>query len=584
MGEKIICLYCKLIHTIVLVLYPVFISSQGFTLDLIPAGNEKIKGILPGSTPVTDSIQALQAVRENLEELQAMGYLAASADSILIDSTGARAYIWTGPRLSWGSLSFDSIPRDALRDARIRPAQFENRYVQAERITAARSRLVAWYENHGYPFASVSIRNMRIEGDRIEGDLRVTSNGLFVVDSLLVKGDIRIHPSYLQKLTGIVPGQPYSEKKFRDISSRIRETLFIEEIRPAELEFYQGGVDVYTYLEKKRSSRFNGIVGMLPRYEKTGRLQLTGELDLLLMNTLGRGESFAFGWRAPEPRSQELRITMGWPYIFSTSLGAGFRFDLLKQDTSYLSLNPVIDLRFFLGGRSYLTAFFDHFSSSLINSSSLQQAVSLPPRADVSSSLYGLGISYSNLDYPLNPYRGWDIRAAVGVGSRRIRKNASLPEQVYEGVDLQTTKMRSTAGFSFYQPLAGRLVLHLGGRAGLLRNDHLFENELFRMGGMNSLRGVDENSILASAYGLATLETRYLFDQGSAIFLFLEGGYYEMDLKNEFKSDTPMGFGAGLQLETEAGIFLLSYALGRQFRNPVNISRAKIHLGYQNRF
>jgi hemolysin activation/secretion protein len=144
--------------------------------------------------------------------------------------------------------------------------------------------------------------------------------------------------------------------------------------------------------------------------------------------------------------------------------------------------------------------------------------------------------------------------------------------------------MRSTAGISFYQPLAGSLVLHIAGKAGLVRNEHLFENELFRLGGMNSLRGVDENSILASAYGLATLETRYLFDQGSAVFLFFDGGYYEKALENESESDYPLGFGAGLQLETEAGIFLLNYALGRHFRNPVNISRAKIHVGYRNHF
>jgi outer membrane protein assembly factor BamA len=323
---------------------------------------------------------------------------------------------------------------------------------------------------------------------------------------------------------------------------------------------------------------------MLPGYEKTGRLQLTGELDLLLMSTLGRGESFYFGWRAPEPRSQELEINVGWPYIFSTAVGAGFRFDLLKQDTSYLSLNPVLDLRFYLGGGSYLKAFFDHFSSSLINTQDMQAAAALPPQADVSSTLYGLGISYSSLDRPLNPSRGWDVEGGMGIGSRRIRKNSSLPETLYEGVDLHTTKIRSTAGISYFHPLAGRFVLHISGRAGLIRNAQLFENELFRLGGMHSLRGVDENSILASAYGFGTLETRFLFDQGSAFFLFFDGGYYEKDVKTDFKSDYPLGFGAGIQLETQAGIFLLNYALGRQFHNPINISQAKIHLGYQNRF
>jgi len=577
-------LYRRLIHIVYLVLCPLFVTAQEYRLDLIPAGGESIKGILPDNKSAPDSIQAYRMLRDYLGEMQGMGYLAASADSILFDSAGARAYIWSGPRLSWGNLSLDSISPEALRNTRIRPGKFKGRFVEADRIADARSKLVAWYEDRGYPFVSVQIENARIRGNRIEGELRVEPSGLFLVDSLLIKGDVKVQPSYLQKLTGIIPGQPYSEKNIRNISSRIRETMFLEEIRPPELEFFEGGVDVYTYLEKRKSSRFNGIIGMLPEYEKTGRLLVTGELDLQLVNTLGYGESFYFGWRSPQPRSQELEIDVGWPYLFSTGFGMGITFDLLKQDTSYLSLNPVLDLRFFLGGGSYLHAFIDHFSSSLISTSSLQNAVTLPPSADVSGSLYGLGLRYSSLDYPLNPSRGWDIEAGLGMGSRRIRKNSSLPQQVYEGVDLNTTKLRSTARISFFQPLAGRFVLHLSGKAGYLRNDYLFENELFRLGGMNSFRGVDENSILASGYGFGTFETRFLFEQGSAIYLFLDGGYYEKALEDEFVSDTPLGFGAGLQLNTAAGIFLLNYALGRQFDNPLNIGKAKIHIGYQNRF
>jgi hemolysin activation/secretion protein len=95
---------------------------------------------------------------------------------------------------------------------------------------------------------------------------------------------------------------------------------------------------------------------------------------------------------------------------------------------------------------------------------------------------------------------------------------------------------------------------------------------------------VDENSIFASFYGLGTLETRFLFERNSSVFLFLDGGYYERSLPEEFQSDFPLGFGAGINMQTRAGIFSLNYALGKQFDNPVNIGNAKIHIGYINRF
>jgi outer membrane protein assembly factor BamA len=198
--------------------------------------------------------------------------------------------------------------------------------------------------------------------------------------------------------------------------------------------------------------------------------------------------------------------------------------------------------------------------------------------------LYGIGFQYSNLDYPFNPSRGWDLHARLGIGSRKIRRNSAIPDQAYEGVDMNSTKMQSIAGISFFQPLVGRFVLHLSARSGILRADHLFENELYRLGGINSLRGVDENSIYASAYGFGTIETRFLFERNSALFIFIDGGYYEKALEDEQTTDIPFGFGAGLQLRTGAGIFLLNYALGRQFDNPINIGKAKIHLSYVNRF
>ena len=40
----------------------------------------------------------------------------------------------------------------------------------------------------------------------------------------------------------------------------------------------------------------------------------------------------------------------------------------------------------------------------------------------------------------------------------------------------------------------------------------------------------------------------------------------------------------GFDFETKAGIFSLSYALGKQFDNPFEINTAKIHFGYISRF
>ena len=65
-----------------------------------------------------------------------------------------------------------------------------------------------------------------------------------------------------------------------------------------------------------------------------------------------------------------------------------------------------------------------------------------------------------------------------------------------------------------YLPVSGRLVLNLGS-IGAYHNPEAFTNELFRIGGLRSLRGFDEESIFASAFVIGKTELRYLLEQNS---------------------------------------------------------------------
>jgi hypothetical protein len=49
-------------------------------------------------------------------------------------------------------------------------------------------------------------------------------------------------------------------------------------------------------------------------------------------------------------------------------------------------------------------------------------------------------------------------------------------------------------------------------------------------------------------------------------------------------TDTPLGFGVGTSFETKAGIFALTYALGQQFDNPIELRAGKIHFGFTSLF
>jgi len=135
-----------------------------------------------------------------------------------------------------------------------------------------------------------------------------------------------------------------------------------------------------------------------------------------------------------------------------------------------------------------------------------------------------------------------------------------------------------------YVPLGKKstLVGLLEGRR--LFADQIFLNDVYRIGGAFSLRGFNEQSLLASSYAMLGLEYRYLLGSRSYFQLFWNGAYTldESEIQLNPLEDLPFGFGAGLALEVNSGMLYLSYALGREQNNPIQLNQAKIHFGVIN--
>ncbi|MBC7861929.1 MAG: BamA/TamA family outer membrane protein, partial [Bacteroidia bacterium] len=204
--------------------------------------------------------------------------------------------------------------------------------------------------------------------------------------------------------------------------------------------------------------------------------------------------------------------------------------------------------------------------------------------ADITTRAYGLGFFYEKLDYKLNPRKGISFSLNGSAGSRLIKKNAKLNEIIYNGVKLNTSQYQGEVEVFGYIPLFKKATIKLGTQAATVISDQVFKNELFRIGGLKTLRGFDEESIFASTYAIGTFEYRYLLDENSAVFLFSDAAIYEKSFVGGYLKDIPYGVGAGMSFETKAGIFSLSYALGKQFNNPLDIRSGKIHFGIVNAF
>jgi hemolysin activation/secretion protein len=108
-----------------------------------------------------------------------------------------------------------------------------------------------------------------------------------------------------------------------------------------------------------------------------------------------------------------------------------------------------------------------------------------------------------------------------------------------------------------------------------------FISEEFRVGGSQTIRGFDEESIYTSTHVLLSIEPRFVVDRSTQLYVFYDALWYK---SIQVKYDTPWGIGFGTDFYTKAGVFYVSYALGSQNNQPLLLKNAKIHFGYRNRF
>jgi hemolysin activation/secretion protein len=237
-------------------------------------------------------------------------------------------------------------------------------------------------------------------------------------------------------------------------------------------------------------------------------------------------------------------------------------------------------LQYYFNGLNNIKVFYKQRGTSLISTSGYENITTLPEFADISTKSYGTGLFFEKLNYRFNPRKGYAMNVNAQTGNRSIKQNPKINDLAYEGLLLKSLQYQFEGTFAAYINFVGNHVLKIGLQGASVFGDAaLYKNELFRIGGLKTLRGFDEESIFASTYVIPTLEYRFLFAQNSAILLFAEGAWYENTSNSRYLNDKPVSIGAGVNFETKAGILTINYALGSQFGNGFDLRNGKIHFG-----
>jgi hemolysin activation/secretion protein len=255
-----------------------------------------------------------------------------------------------------------------------------------------------------------------------------------------------------------------------------------------------------------------------------------------------------------------------------------------KIDTSYMTMNYVIGLQYSFQGNNYLKAYFDYASSSILSADLLVVDNENLDFADYKKTMYGVEFLYRKLDYLYNPRKGYSLLLNASAGNRKIVKNSKVDDIIYDGIEMNTLRYRVLGDVTGYIPLHKKWVVLLAAKGGALMGSDNLVNELFKIGGFNTLRGFNENEIYASSYLIGLAELRFVYAKRSYINAFFNLAWYEKNITGNYSNDTPFGFGVGTAFDTKAGMFYLMYALGRQYDNPISLKSGIIHFGIKVNF
>ncbi len=527
-----------------------------------------------------DSIVILNSLSRCIRNLQSKGYLEARVDSI--SNHKFAAYVYLGRNFKWANLNADSLSNYYLRKAGIRKSWYSGKRISPTHFDGLANRVLRFYENNGHPFAKISFENLKIDSCNASINIIFDPGPKIFIDTLFIKGDAKISSRFIRAYLGANENSPFSQKAIFSYDEKLNSLGFLRTVRTTEIEFVPRGARIYTYLTNRSSSLFSGLVGFASKSDGEKGVQLSGDVNLMLNNTFRSGERNTLQWQSADGSSQRMNVSSYWPYILGSRIGINSGFRLFRRDTTYIVVNPELSIVFFLPKGGSIGLGYDYKVSYTTGKQSIATI------SDFEKRFYKISYSSSLEPSQILPIKQFRLSSSFSIGSRKVNLNMN-PKQVKESTLAEISSL-----INFYYPLYRQtLVVHLQSQTQLyttLRKDNdfepLLENELYRIGGARVLRGFTQESILTDGYNVSTIELHLRLQQTLNFLLFFDQGLVSFisPLNNSKAVMWPQGFGFGVQVATQSGLFSINYSVGHGFGQSFMISKGLVNVSFSQLF
>ncbi|MCL9770752.1 hypothetical protein NAT47_10005 [Flavobacterium sp. HXWNR69] len=421
---------------------------------------------------------------------------------------------------------------------------------------------LALLEKKGYLLANLQLVNQRKIGNNLLSDLQLKLNSKRNITDLVIIGYNKFPTGIKKAITKKAKKATFNQDNLKQINDNFDKLQFVNQIKYPEILFTTDSTKIFVYLEKSKPNKFDGFIGF--SNDDQSKLTFNGFLDLQLQNILNSGEKFNLYWKNDGNKQTSFNIGTELPYIFKSSIGIKANLKIFKQDSTFQNTVTDLNLGYYFAYNTKAYIGYQKTSSVDIqntNSFSLNDFIN----TFLTTSFEHIELNPDSFIFPEKA----KVSLKFGIGNRTIASQKT--NQFFTQLDVN---------YNFN--LNPKNSIFIRNQTFYLQSDSYVVNELFRFGGINSLRGFNENSLQANAYTGFIAEYRYLLASNLYLHSITDFGYFQ-DKTSKIK-DRLFGFGFGFGLFTKNGLLNLVYANGSTSNQIIKLSNSIIHISFKTNF
>ncbi|RXG12620.1 hypothetical protein DSM03_105101 [Leeuwenhoekiella aestuarii] len=409
----------------------------------------------------------------------------------------------------------------------------------------------------GNPLTTFQVINILASKKGISAELKVNRKDNRNLTKVVIKGYTKFPQSFIKHQAKLKTPVLFQKKKILDKTKTLEELDFILFSKAPELQFKKDSTSLYLYIDKKNANTLEGFLGFSSN-EDESILRLAGYLNLNLLNNFNQGERINLTYKSNGENQQILNLNTNLPFLFKSPISLSAGINIFRQDSTFSNASQTLETSLSITKNTFISTSLELEQST--TSQNTENTYTEPYKKQI----YSGKLSYSKKrNSPLQPQSAY-LEFITGTAFRKTQARNT------------TNQIIASLNAAYNFKLNSSHSLYLNNQTAILKSTNYLDNELFRFGGINNIRGFKENSLSANLY--TTLQTEYRYSPNQKIYVntIIDAAYYENNLNNQ--EAILYSFGLGTSLLTKAGILKLNLATGIHNNQKFELSNSILHL------